>query len=50
MKTKFCQILADQLQANCGPDPKDLMVSITTNTDADWSFDFGKIQYLTGEL
>ena len=50
MKTKFCQILADQLQATCGLDPKDLMVSITTNTDADWSFGYGKIQYLTGEL
>lgn len=50
MKIKFCKLLADQLQANCGLDPKDLMVSISTNTDADWSFGFGKIQYLTGDL
>jgi len=50
MKINFCQLLADKLESSCGLDPKDLMVSISTNTDADWSFGFGKIQYLTGEL
>ena len=49
-KTKFYQLLADQLEANCGLDPKDLLISIMTNTDIDWSFGFGRAQYLTGEL
>ncbi len=49
-KTKFYQLLADKLEANCGLDPKDLLVSVMTNTDVDWSFGFGKTQYLTGEL
>jgi phenylpyruvate tautomerase PptA (4-oxalocrotonate tautomerase family) len=49
-KNKFYQLLADSLQAKCGLDPKDLLVSVMTNTDVDWSFGFGKTQYLTGEL
>ena len=28
----------------------DVMVSIVTNTDADWSFGNGRAQFLTGEL
>jgi len=34
----------------CGILPSDVMVSITTNTDADWSFGLGRAQFLTGEL
>ena len=49
-KTKFYQLLAEQLEANCGLNPKELLVSVMTNTDVDWSFGFGKTQYLTGEL
>ena len=30
--------------------PPDLLVSIVENGDADWSFGFGKAQFLTGEL
>lgn len=50
MKTKFCELVAERLEKSWGLDPKDLMISFMTNTDADWSFGFGRIQYLTGEL
>jgi len=30
--------------------PADLLISISENTRADWSFGFGKAQFLTGEL
>ena len=43
-------MLADKLETNCGLNPKELLVSVMTNTDVDWSFGFGKTQYLTGEL
>jgi hypothetical protein len=49
-KTKFYQLLANKLEINCGLNPKELLVSVMTNTDVDWSFGFGKTQYLTGEL
>lgn len=49
-KTKFYQLLAEQLEKNCGLNPKELLVSVMTNTDVDWSFGFGNTQYLTGEL
>lgn len=49
-KTKLYRLLAEQLEKNCGLNPKELLVSVVTNTDVDWSFGFGKTQYLTGEL
>lgn len=49
-KTKFYQLLADNLKKKCGLNPKDLLISVMTNTDVDWSFGFGSTQYLTGEL
>ena len=49
-KNKFYELLSQNLQANCNLDPKDLLVSIMTNTDVDWSFGFGETQYLSGEL
>lgn len=42
--------LAAKLQDVCGLDPKNLMISIFENTQADWSFGFGRAQYVTGEL
>jgi hypothetical protein len=47
---RFYELLASNLQRDCGPDPKDLIVSITENGDADWSFGEGRAQFLTGEL
>ena len=49
-KTKFYKLLADNLKEQCDLNPKDLMVSVMTNTDVDWSFGFGSTQYLSGEL
>lgn len=43
-------LLASQLESECGISPQDLMVSITENGDADWSFGLGEAQFLTGKL
>ena len=34
----------------CGIEPNDIVVSVVTNADADWSFGHGRAQFLTGEL
>jgi phenylpyruvate tautomerase PptA (4-oxalocrotonate tautomerase family) len=49
-KTKFYKLMANSLEAKCNLNPKDLLISVMTNTDVDWSFGFGDTQYLTGEL
>jgi 4-oxalocrotonate tautomerase len=33
-----------------GRGPAELIVSITENNDEDWSFGYGRAQFLTGEL
>ena len=50
LKQKFYQLLATQLADRCGLNPTDLIVSITENDDVDWSFGYGRAQFLTGEL
>jgi phenylpyruvate tautomerase PptA (4-oxalocrotonate tautomerase family) len=50
MKERFYELLASNLAERCGLDPADLVVSITENDDADWSFGYGRAQFLTGEL
>ena len=50
MKEAFYAGLCRELQASCGIDPADVMVSIVTNSDEDWSFGHGRAQFLTGEL
>ncbi|HTF55345.1 MAG TPA: tautomerase family protein [Pseudonocardia sp.] len=49
-KEKFYALLAERLQRDCGLDPADLIVSMTENDNEDWSFGFGRAQFLTGEL
>jgi hypothetical protein len=49
-KRKFYSELTDELEASCGIGANDVIVSITTNSDSDWSFGNGVAQYLTGEL
>ncbi|MFM0342528.1 tautomerase family protein [Paraburkholderia sp. RL17-347-BIC-D] len=49
-KRKFYSELTAELAANCGTSSNDVIVSITTNSDSDWSFGNGVAQYLTGEL
>jgi len=49
-KESFYKILVRELETACGIAPSDVMVSIVTNSDEDWSFGYGRAQYLTGEL
>ena len=49
-KEKLYELLAQQLESECSIPPKDLLISIVETGDADWSFGFGRAQFLTGEL
>ena len=42
--------LALRLSTDCGVKETDLVVSITANTRADWSFGQGRAQFLEGDL
>jgi phenylpyruvate tautomerase PptA (4-oxalocrotonate tautomerase family) len=42
--------LAERLQAKAGVAPTDLVVSVTENTRADWSFGLGRAQFVEGDL
>lgn len=50
MKQAFYELLVKYLEEDCGIKPSDVMVSMVTNSDEDWSFGFGRGQFLTGEL
>lgn len=49
-KGLFYRLLVEELQARCGIAPSDVVVSMVSNTDEDWSFGHGRAQFLTGEL
>lgn len=49
-KELFYRLLAEELEKSCGIKPSDLVISFVENTDEDWSFGFGRAQFLTGEL
>ena len=48
-KTNLYIKLVDELKI-CDIEQNDIVVSIVTNADADWSFGNGRAQFLTGEL
>jgi phenylpyruvate tautomerase PptA (4-oxalocrotonate tautomerase family) len=48
-KTTLYTKLVEELKT-VGIEPNDIVVSIITNSDADWSFGNGRAQFLTGEL
>ncbi|TDL31176.1 tautomerase family protein [Jeotgalibacillus sp. S-D1] len=48
--TRFYDELATALEEKCQIDPSDLMISISSNGDEDWSFGGGKAQFITGDL
>jgi malonate semialdehyde decarboxylase len=48
-KIDFYRRLCLELEV-CGVRPDDVVVSIVSNGDADWSFGQGRAQYVTGEL
>ncbi|WP_129731918.1 tautomerase family protein [Ectobacillus funiculus] len=49
-KQNLYKLLVQELGEKCGIEPNDIMVSIVTNGDADWSFGLGEAQFLTGKL
>lgn len=49
-KERLYSLVADRLHSECGISPEDVMISITENGDADWSFGQGEAQFLTGKL
>jgi phenylpyruvate tautomerase PptA (4-oxalocrotonate tautomerase family) len=49
-KQKFYAELCRELKDACGIEASDVMVTVVTNTDEDWSFGNGRAQFLTGEL
>ncbi|KOO42720.1 tautomerase family protein [Priestia koreensis] len=49
-KQNFYKLLVEKLGETCGIEPNDIMISIVSNTDADWSFGMGEAQFLTGKL
>ena len=48
-KTMLYTKLVEELKT-CGIEQNDIVVSIVTNSDADWSFGNGRAQFITGEL
>jgi len=49
-KQNFYELLCQELVQRCGVKESDVVVSITQNADEDWSFGYGRAQFLTGEL
>ena len=49
-KRTFYRELCRELEQSCGIKPGDVIVTLVTNTDADWSFGHGAAQFITGEL
>ncbi len=49
-KQNFYEVLCKELLQRCAVKPSDVVVSITQNTDEDWSFGYGRAQFITGEL
>ena len=49
-KERFYALLCERLQERCGVAPTDVIVSLVTSGDEDWSFGHGRAQFLTGEL
>lgn len=50
MKKDFYRLLTEKLEKQCQLNPKDIMITFVTNGAGEWSFGFGKAQFLTGEL
>jgi len=49
-KQNFYEVLCRELNRCCGIKPSDVVVSMTQNADEDWSFGYGRAQFITGEL
>jgi hypothetical protein len=49
-KIAFYKNLCAILSEKCGISDSDVMISFVENSDEDWSFGYGRAQFLTGEL
>ena len=49
-KQNFYELLCRELLQRCGVKASDVVVAITQNADEDWSFGYGRAQFITGEL
>ncbi|MFT8648976.1 MAG: tautomerase family protein [Bifidobacterium psychraerophilum] len=49
-KKVFYADLVHELHGQLGIRQEDVMVNLSVNSDADWSFGHGRAQFLTGEL
>ena len=49
-RLQLYKILCRELESACGIEPSDVVVSLVSNTDADWSFGNGEAQFITGKL
>jgi phenylpyruvate tautomerase PptA (4-oxalocrotonate tautomerase family) len=49
-KQNFYELLCRELVQHCGMKASDIVVAITQNADEDWSFGYGRAQFITGEL
>lgn len=50
MKQTFYKAVTHGLAEHCRIEPQDVVFSVMENSDADWSFGFGKAQFITGHL
>lgn len=49
-KKSFYELTVEKLETDCGIAPSDVMINFVTCEDEDWSFGYGRAQFLTGEL
>lgn len=49
-KLEFYRRVCERLQSECGVASSDVLINVVTNTDADWSFGYGRAQFITGDL
>lgn len=49
-KNNFYKKLTDKLEEKIGLSKKDVMISLSTNSDSDWSFGNGEAQFTNGKL
>ncbi|TGR64412.1 tautomerase family protein [bacterium M00.F.Ca.ET.194.01.1.1] len=50
MKEQFYALVVENLGKTSGLSPEDVAISCVENGDVDWSFGYGRAQFLTGEL
>ncbi|EMC94010.1 hypothetical protein BAUCODRAFT_218071 [Baudoinia panamericana UAMH 10762] len=50
VKQNFYAKLAESLKQECGLEGNDLVITCLRNEKEDWSFGYGRAQFLTGEL